>query len=396
VHLPLSAIVLAGCGLNNVLPGPPVVTGSARADFEVARPAQLSGGAPLTYTSAPRVDYPVPPLQVFALKYAIDVVLVSDHPDWVMHEYARVDLPVGPLWLAKDAGVDREQTITADIDHIERWAPEVPVQRREGSLRVDDRSGPGRLDASFDYTNPKGQSVHVEYDGRLPTQPSKPRNGNTMGHSRKAVAALLDLYLFRTGGKASITIDGTKRRFHRLLGLLPEVYLLAQTQGGFAATDFRISKGDSKGFVVNRPGSSADWPTRAEQAWETTADGWTSQLDWNVVGARYHFVEGELDRAQVFQAGEAAPILDVAFSPRLPDVRRTFSGTAVSRFVVDINGQAGHGVGTVACTSMEAGATVALTPTAPRWFADRSMVGGVTFVGEEAEVWQSHVPDPAD
>jgi hypothetical protein len=352
----------------------------------MARPAALADGMPVVYVGEPRVPFPVPPLQVFGLKYALDVVLVSDHPDWAMHEYARIDLPNGSLWVAKDAGADREQTLTASIPGLERWLPEVPVRRVPGTLAVDDRSHDDLLDVRFDYVNPKGQPTHVEYVGALPTAPSSPRNGNTMGHSRQVVAALLDLYAFRVGGAARITIDGEERGFHRLLGVQPEIYLLGQVQGGFAITDFALSKGDVRGFVLRRPGTTASWPTRSERLWEATADGWLGEQDWTVAGTRYHFVDGELDRAQVVQKGEADPIVEVAFSPRVPDVRRTFSGLAVSRFVVDIHGQPGSGKGRVTVEWNGDRVAVSLLPESPAWFADRPMDGEVSYAGEEVYV----------
>ena len=42
----------------------------------------------------------------------------------------------------------------------------------------------------------------------LSVNPSKPRNGNTMGHSRQSLAALLDLHLYRPGGDVSMTVGG--------------------------------------------------------------------------------------------------------------------------------------------------------------------------------------------
>jgi hypothetical protein len=102
--------LLLGCAaLRDVAPQKPVLDAAGRSAYDLAQP---SGAA---YTSEPRLGWAVIPVQIFGLRYALDLVIVSDHPDWVMHEYARIDLPDGPLWMAKDAGVDREQTITAPL-----------------------------------------------------------------------------------------------------------------------------------------------------------------------------------------------------------------------------------------------------------------------------------------
>ncbi|MDP2312311.1 MAG: hypothetical protein Q8P41_05355 [Pseudomonadota bacterium] len=362
----LALPLLTACGLSKMLPGPPALSPRERAAFDVPAPS----GA--RYTGGPRVDFPVLPLQVWGLRYGLDVVLVSTHPDWDMHEYARVDLPSGPLWLAKDADADGNQGIVADLPDIEAWIPEVPAPRVAGPLVVTDKSTAEMADLHFAYTNPAGEPVEVSYRGRIPTEPSKPRNGNTMGHSRAAVAALLDLHLFRTGGEASIRIGGKEWPLKRLLGLVPLKILLAQTQGGFAIADFRVTPAADGGFTLVRPGSAVPWPTAATEAW-TVVDGW-ARRDGPIVSLRYHFRDGELDRAQVWQVGVDVPITDVVFHPALPDLRRPFEGTVDSAFAVDIAGQAGHGTGRIraAWTGPDT-VSVQMIPTEPRWFADRPM-----------------------
>lgn len=373
----LSLVFLLGaCALRDVLPGPAVSTGKARAAFEAALPPRTAAGAPIVYTGEPLWPYPVIPVQVWGLRYALDLVLVSDSPDWVMHEYARIDLPEGQLWLAKDAGKDREQTIVADIDDIERWVPEAPVARQRGELMVEDNSSPELADLHLAYENPLGQPVEVRYRGATPTEASKPRNGNTMGHSRRAVAALLDLYRFRIGGEASISIDGVPRKLHHLLGLLPEVYLLAQVQGGFAVADFCQVAAEG-GFTLRRPCTASEWPTRSEEHW-LVGDGSWVRRNGGPTSLHYHFQHAELDRALALQSGAPEPLVSVSFSPRIPDLRRPFAGESTSAFVVDVNGQEGHGTGCVR-TRWTSADTVAveLVPTAPRWFADRPMIGEV-------------------
>lgn len=377
-------LLLGGCGLRDVMPGPPVATGAARTWYDAEEAPRSAEGVPVVYLDAPRVPFPVLPVQVWGLRYALDVVLVSDHPDWVMHEYARIDLPGGSFWMAKDAGVDREQTITADLPDLEGWVSEAPVRRRSGPVQVTDRSTAAEADVALRYTNPLGQPVEVHYVGPQPTAPSSPRNGNTMGHSRGTVAALLDLYRFRIGGRATVVIDGVERGLHRLAGLVPEAYLLAQVQGGFAVAD-HCQTAAPGGFRLRRPCTAASWPTHGDEGWSVAADGWVERPG-PVVTLRYHFVEGELDAATAVQAGDPTPLVSVRFRPRLPDLRRRFDGVAESRFVIDVNGRAGHGIGCARARWEGDAARLVVLPSAPGWFADRPLVHTLRFDGASASL----------
>jgi hypothetical protein len=234
------------------------------------------------------------------------------------------------------------------------------------------------------YLNPLVQSTEISYTGKLPRSPSSPRNGNTMGHSRQSAAALLDLYLFRIGGRATITIDGERRKIVPLLGLVPQRFLLAQVQAGVAVTNFRQESAEG-GFSLERPGNGAPWPTESDEHWTVEADGWVRR-DGPVVSLAYRFVEGELERAVAVQAGEATPLLTMVFQPRLPDLRRPFDGVAESRFVADINGQEGHGTGVIRTQWINGMAQVEFVPLAPAWFADRPMRGQVRYEGGAAYV----------
>ena len=59
-------LLLAGCGLSKMLPGPPVLSAAERATFDAVLP---SGAA---YTGPARVAAPVLPLQVWGLRYGLD------------------------------------------------------------------------------------------------------------------------------------------------------------------------------------------------------------------------------------------------------------------------------------------------------------------------------------
>ena len=273
-------VLLWGCSgvLSNVLPAGAVLSPTEADAFEApALPSVRYTGDP------PRLPGPLPPLQVFGVYYAVDIVIVSDHPDWNMHEYARLDAPQGSVWLAKDSTHDGVQTITADLPDIETWVADVPVPRRAGPIAVQEDWDGDHLTLSLDYTNPHDQAVSVQVEARVPSRPPRLRNGNTMGHSRQAVAAVLDLE--RMGdAKAEISIDGEARKVVRLLGLAPMEFVLQQAQAGFAIADFAAQPTDG-GLRITRPGQDAAWPSRAEEVWERQdgPDGLT-RLVYDAVG----------------------------------------------------------------------------------------------------------------
>ncbi len=390
-------LLLVGCGLKHLLPGPPVVTGADRADYDAFQPsgAQYSDAAP----SGPLVL----PVQAWGLRYALDVVLETTHPDWIMHEYARIDLPAtdaGPargLWIAKDADTAFVQTITSDVPDIRSWLPEIPVPRHPGNLVVTDASAGDAVDLRFQYENPHGDAVDVHYAGPLPTKPSKPRNGNTMGHSQASLAALLDIHLYQPGGDASVSIGGEVQHIRKLFGLYPMKFLLAQTQGGFAIADFveHDPAPTGQGFSLTRPGGAGDWPTQGEERWTDAPDGWVER-EGPVTTLRYRFVGGELDRVEVEQAGIDFPVVRAVFQPALPDLRRRFTGEVHSRFVVDIAGQEGHGIGTTTARWEGDEAVLDLVPVEPSWFADRPMQTRVqaTAAGPRVRIQRVPVPPP--
>jgi hypothetical protein len=392
----LAPLLLACATVRNVLPGPPVLSAEERAPFDASLPSGV------TYTGPALVDFPVLPAQPWGLRYDLDIVLVSTHPDWTMHEYARITTPDGPLWLAKDADAQGRQAIVAEVPDIREWLPEVPVPRYARPLTVTDRSGPDGIDVAFAYNNPKDQAVEVRYRGPWPTKPSQPRNGNTMGHSADTLAALLDLHLFHPGGRAEVRIDGVAYPIKRLLGLYPMKFALAQTQAGWAIADFR-QRADDDGFTLIRPNdalvprfageASTPWPTLAAERWQAGQDGWWhgpqafTRTSWHLDA------NGEADRVRVTQAGVEAPVFEAAFSPAIPDLRRPFSGTAVSRFAADVAGQRGHGTGELRAR-WEGPDTLVIdiVPTAPRWFATRPLRGTIRFADGQVQTRFERVP----
>lgn len=395
--------VTPGCGLKRYLPKKAVLDAQELAPF--TRPAP-SGVA---YTGPARAPVPVLPVQVFGLFYDLDIVLVSTHDAWDMHEYARVDLPDGSLWLAKDSRAGTlVQGIVADVPDIDTWMPEAAVPRQQGQVQVTDRGEGRKIDLSLSYTNMDGAPVEVEVRGKLPRKPPGKRNGSTMGHSQQSAAVLLDLQRFGSAARARMSIGGEKVPIKRLLGLQPFRFLLQQAQGGIMVASMVQRPGEA-GLDVTRPAPGAidpatgqpGWPTRSEEHW--TVDPGSDDTRGETVLARqgrggtlrYFFRDGELVRAEAWQHGRDIPVTVLRFAPALPDLRRPFTGTHESHFAIEVNGQQGHGTGTLAVSWTDADTVrLALRPTAPWWVADRPMGGTLAWQDDGSAVLDLHrVPD---
>jgi hypothetical protein len=372
---PLALLCSTGCGLREVLPGVPVVNKAELARYSHAAPS------PAQYTGPARVNFPVIPIRGFGLQYAVDVVFVSQHPDWSMHEYARLDLPGRSIWIAKDANRAGAQTIVADIEDIDSWMPEIPVPRIQGSLGTVDRSQGREIDIAMSYTNPLGQPTEIWAVGTLPKKPPAKRNGNTMGHSADVVAAILDLERFGSRIKGGISIDGETQRFDRVLGLVPFRFLLQQTQAGIAVSNHRQSPTEN-GFMLTLPSPAApEWPTHGQEEWSW--DGVTATHDNGVVRARYRFVDRGLAGITILQHGIDSPTFEMQFQPALPDFSRPFEGEETVDFVMHVNGQQGHGRGQLHAQWQGPNEVMLrLEPQAPHWLANRPMLSQIRFVTE--------------
>lgn len=375
----LCAPAQAGPKLKDMLPLKPVLSDEERLDFDTAAPSGVA------YAGPAMVDYPVIPLQVFGLRYGADVVLVSRHPDWDMHEYARIDLPERSFWVAKDANRERVQTIVSDLPDLESWVPEVPIVRLPRPIHVDDRSEGEVIDIALAYTSSAGDPVTVHYRGKMARKPPARRNGATMGHSRNLGAVVLDLARFRHGGEAKVEIAGRRWPLERLLGFYPQKYLLEQAQGGIVITRF-LTEPAPGGFRLVRPGDDRPWPTRSDERWTVSApdpDGLVrASHDNGVTALSYLFRDGELVRAEVRQAGVPEPVFRLLLDPALPDLRRRFEGVATSRFALDIGGGRGHGTGLARAFWEGEHAVVEVIPTEHEDLATRPMRGVVRALGE--------------
>ena len=372
---PLTLLICGACSLKRVLPGTAVLDRAAQSIFENPPPADVQ------YTAPPRFPSVFPPLQVFGLQYAVDVVLVTQHPDWEMHEYARLDTPKGSFWIAKDANRQGVQTIVSDAPDLNRWLPEIPIPRIQAPVKIDDRSSGAEIDLRLAYTNPAGEPVEVWTRGHMPDHPPAKRNGNTMGHSRDIVAAVLDLERFGSRVRAGVRIGNKPVRLDRLLGLMPFKFLLRQTQAGVAITSFRVTPAED-GFTLTRPASTKEaWPTQATETWKGSSQ--VASHDNGVCRLSYRFQDGGLTHAQIHQAGVEAPIFELWLTPALPDLRRPFKGTVKSTFRMDVGDQAGHGTGELRASWVGPDTVeLALTPTAPSWLADRPMKTRIVYASD--------------
>ncbi len=375
-------------GIQDFLPGGPVLTPRQRVDaFGQER------GAGVSYTGPAQGSEPVMPLQVFGVGYDIDLMMVSDHPDWNMHEYARVTTPDGPLWLAKDAREETlEQSIVAERDGLDDWLPEVTVRRKWSRVRVDDRSTDRQIDVAISYENLDGEETQVTWRSPHPSRLERLRNTSTMGHSRDAFLVALDLSHKAPAQHATITINGKRRRIQRLLGVAPLRFALIQTQAGVAVGSWEQR--------TTAAGIETVHNAKTHQAWSRREQGeqvWLEQYH-PVRTLQYRFRRSgdslELVHARVEQYARSVPVCDLHFSPALPDFRRPFSGRFSGRYVLDVNGQKSHATGVVEAQSGADGATLSLLPSAPRWTLDRPMQATIQCTGDGARVCLERLPTP--
>lgn len=368
----------AACSIQRMLPQGPAVPAHERS-------AMVEAPAEVTYTSDAQAPFPILPILVWGAAYDLDLVIVSRHPEWDMHEYARIATPDGPLWLAKDArSSTMAQSIVADIDDLRSWWPELPVARKSHPLAVEDRSTPERVDVQLTYENFDGQEVQIRYQGRPPRSLQRKRNGSTMGHSVDQVMAVLDLSHRDLGSSASVRIDGVDVPLERIAGLIPFRMALQQAQAGLAVGSFRAEaiEGGLRTHhqVDDGPPVPQDWTLEASETHLVAQQ--SSAL--RTIRYRFLLVDGarELSEVTVTQWGREAPTAHLVLSPALPDLGRRFEGTHTSRFVVDVNGQQGHAVGRLLASWGPHGPELQLLPEAPWWVTDRPMRTTVRYLDD--------------
>ena len=378
--------VTRALGLYDFVPQGPVLTPGQRvAHFGRERPSGV------TYTGPARVAAPILPLQIFGVGYDIDLMMVSDHPTWNMHEYAMVTTPDGPVWLAKDAREETlEQSIVADMEGLDSWLPEVTVRRKWSRVTVDDRSTAEQLDLSLSYENIDGEPTEVVWRSPHPTRLERLRNTSTMGHSRDAFLVALDLSHKAFARRACITINGRKRSIHRMFGLVPMRFALIQTQAGVAVGSWEQHPSPD-GFDTVHHGS-------ARQAWTLLDQGshLIAQQRHPMRTLSYRFRRDadalELVHARVEQYARGVPVCDMRFDPALPDFRRPFTGRFEGRYVIDVNGQHSHATGRILAREEADRAVLSVLPSAPEWTLDRPMESTITLADDLARVSLQRVP----
>lgn len=353
---------LLACAPKEMRPEGPVMASETRASF-------VGSASTAVYTGPSTAEVPAIPALPWGAHYDLDLVLVSTHPSWNMHEYAQVSTPTGAIWIAKDAREPaREQSIVADLDDIHGFMPELPVPRQAGPVVVDDRSTDKRVDLTLSYTNVDGEPVVVDYRGPRPHTRVRRRNGSTMGHSKQVVLATLDLPKRDLARRASIEINGEAVPLERLAGVVPFAMALEQTQGGLASGAF-VTQGVLDGFTTVVMGE--DGP-RALQ-WTPDATGWSSSSEVRTLSVEVREGTQEIRALQATAWDGEQPMVRVVFEPALPDLTRPFEGEVTGRFVIDTNGQEAHAVGGYTATSTGSEGRLALRPEAPWWVADRAM-----------------------
>ena len=370
--------------LSCMMPAGPVMTpGDRFARFGLDRTSGAS------YSASAQIDLgaPIIPMMPFGLSYELDIIFMSQHPSWNMHEYALIKTSAGLLWLAKDAREgSMEQTIIAGVDDIDDWMPEVPVQRRHQAFEVIEAIGPDSVELSFDFVNWDGERTEVYFEGAFPRSARPKRNGSTMGHSAGQLMAVLDLPFQNLGRKGHIDIGGQRQKLARIFGI-PVRAALQQTQGGLVTGSW-LQRTSEAGFVTDFAARSGrviprSWslsevaPSLAPSARGGTGPSvYATQQDPDRTLTARFLVSGEaleLKELSAWQSTQSAAGFRVQFDPALPDLRREFSGVVQSAWVGDVAGQGSHARGQVQARWTEQGPEVTLLPEAPWWVWDRPM-----------------------
>lgn len=388
--LMLLQLATACKNLKKMLPEGPALSSKERQELLQQSPHKIK------YTGAALSTFPILPIQVWAATYELDLILVSQNPDWNMHEYAKLETPDGALWIMKDAEEGTlDQYIIADLPNIEAWLPELPVVRKAYPVKIVDKSTSKFLDLSFSYENIKGQQVEAWYQGKYPSTALKKKNGSTMGHSRNQLLVALDLPYRDFGKKAGISYDGTAYKMNKLLGLVPFQMALTQTQGGASSGFFEMSQNQEGILSTMHPSTSA----QTVQNWDIRSlKGKTIVEQKNDFRTLVYEFEGtdtlELKVAYVQQWNKDKKGVRLEFSPALPDLRRPFEGTYTSNFVMDIAGENNNATGTAVAQWKDGKAQLLINPTKPWWVVDRPMETNIEYQKDKASIHIKMLPDP--
>ena len=372
------SLLLSACGLKRLMPEGPVLRESQRA--EQFRPESSSG---VVYSGERQTAFPIVPFMAWGVAYDLDLVIVTEHPEWDMTEIARINTPDGPLWMAKDARrSDLEQMLLVDLEDPYSWMPEIPVTRLQRDIRIEERSTETHVDMDVFYTNADDESVHISYQGSQPVSQRGKRNGSTMGHSKASIIAVLDLPAMNLTRHVTARYDGEVQPLKKILGLVPFAMSLTQTQAGIASADI---------VFTPAPPPFNDAPIVDLISTHRFADGHSADQTWQVARhedgieliqrsplrtIRHRFVGTEHPEwagATVEQWGTYEPVLVITAFPPVPDLSARFEGQHQSTFLMDVAGQPSHAIGTLLTEWNEDEVLVQIRPTAPWWVAERPM-----------------------
>ena len=97
----------------------------------------------------------------------------------------------------------------------------------------------------------------------------------------------------------------------------------------------------------------------------------------------------EFRQATVRQKGRGDPTFHLEVNPALPDLTREWTGEATSRFVMDVNGQRSHGVGSITVRHDGQGAAVLVQGEKPWWVKARPFAARVRRLETAVSRWRA-------
>lgn len=341
------------------------------------------------YISLPITEIPIIPFQIFAVPYKLDIVLVSDHPNIDMHEFALIDLPYGKTWIAKESQKGSlDQSIYTDDKRIETLFPEIPLPIQQCEMRIIESRKDQELDVTFEYTNLNGDSVEAHYHGSTLLKTLKKPNGSTMGHSKNQVMALLDLSSRSFGRKAEIQYNGEKAKIKKILGIRPFQMMLKQTQAGLSVGSKSIIERD--GEIHSEQGEMIKSEKWAIKSLDTMLSFHTKNVARKI---EYNFSKNQSDlqfsNASIQYWNHRHKTMDISVYPPLPDLRRKFILSHSSKFVIHVNEKAlGYGRIEVSWKSLNEVAPyieILIIPEHPWWIKERPMTTIIKIVDREVQ-----------
>ncbi len=328
---------------------------------------------------------PIIPFQIFGVTYEQDIVIVTNHPLWDMHEISRIDLPDGSsTWIIKDSkNPYLDQYLITDRADLAEFLPEIPLNKSISEIEITDQSDEKFIEMDFKYTNSEGEKVLAHFFGKRKMPKLKKRNGSTMGHSQRQVLALLDMPARGFGKYAYMTYDDREYKLKKLLGIKPFNMLLTQTQGGISKASYSL--------MESMIGLSMVGPDNSYQMdWEIVDNEYEVQMkNQNSYREQVYSFEKDGENLLLKQAytqswNDSIPTFTMNFYPALPDLRYKFEGTIQCQFVMDVNDQRGHAIGEVRCSWIEdSKIKVEIDPQRPWWVYERPVTSIIELVNKD-------------